>query len=130
MTGGIYLAEGISTISYKDKTILFFDFSNMGKSKEKTIKLINAIGGEYARNPLNSVLALFNVKNIYFDMDILNVFKEARNQFSQYEKKVAVIGVTGLLKTGYNFVVGLSKDSSSVKIFDSELEAKEWLVNN
>lgn len=124
------MVEGVSTISYKGKTILFFDFSNLGKSKEKTIQLINAVGGEYMKNPLNSVLALFNTTNIYFDMDMLNAFKETRNKFNQYEKKVAGIGITGLLKTGFNFVVGLNKDTSSVKIFDSELEAKEWLVSD
>jgi hypothetical protein len=124
------LVEGFSIVSYKGKTILSFDFSNLGKSKEKTMQLIGAIREEYSKNPLESVLVFFNVTNIYFDMDMLNAFKETRDKFGKYEKKVAAIGITGILKTGYNFVVGLTKNNSSLKTFDSELEAKEWLVSD
>lgn len=122
------MAEGFSTITYQNKTILYFDFSVLGKSKEKTLQLINSVGVEYQKYTLNSVLALFNCTDLYFDMDVLNNFKEVRTNYCKYEKKVAGIGITGLLKTGYNFVVGLTNRDSPVKIFDSEIEAKKWLI--
>lgn len=33
----------------------------------------------------------------------------------------------GLQKAGYNFIVGFT--NPKIKAFDTELEAKEWLVN-
>ena len=46
-----------------------------------------------------------------------------------YEKRVAVIGMKGLQKVAYNFIVSLTQ-KDLVKAFDSELEAKEWLVKD
>lgn len=39
--------EGLSSITYKNKTIIYGDYTNVGKSKEKTKELIKAITQTY-----------------------------------------------------------------------------------
>ena len=120
--------EGISTISYQGMTILVIDFSNLGKSKEGTLALIKAMGDEFAKNPLHSVLALINLTNSFFHVNTLTAFKSSREACGPYEKKVAVVGLKGLMKTGFKTVTGSDK-VGTVMAFDSVQEAKEWLVS-
>lgn len=119
--------ETISKISYKTKVIIYCDYSSVGKSKEQTLKLINGIIDEYKKYPLKSVLALINVTNLHFDMDILNLFKESQAKSAPYAKKEAIVGINGLQKVAYNFIAGMT-NNKTMKAFDTELEAKEWLA--
>jgi hypothetical protein len=123
MEGALY------KITYKNKTIHCTDYSVIGKSKEKTIQNIYDATKEWTSQPLKSVLALVNCTNLKFDMEILKVFKETNDQCNPHYKKLAMIGVKGLLKAAYNFVVGLTQNKTT-KIFNTELEAKEWLVSD
>lgn len=61
--------EGISTISYRGKEIYVVDFEGYGKSKDETVRLINAICDELVKNPLNSVLALIDVSKAFFHFE-------------------------------------------------------------
>lgn len=119
--------EKISTINYKGKNIIYANYEPIGKDKEKVFELMACVGEAYKNSPPHSVLALINAGNIEFDMDILKRFKEAQGQYEVNQKKVAIIGVKGLLKAGYNFVIGLTSNKTT-KAFDTEQEAKEWLV--
>jgi hypothetical protein len=122
--------EGFSIITYKDKTIFYSNFSIFQSDpdqKQKILKLMKYGEDEWLKQPLNSVLALINVLNLNFDMEILRYFRESLAKTTHYEKKIAIIGVTGLIKTAYNFVIGLVPNQK-VKTFDTEEEAMEWLV--
>jgi hypothetical protein len=124
--------EVFSKIIYKNKMIYYLDYSafqNDKDRKEKTLQLMKTAADTWSVQPKNSVLSLLNLNNFYFDMDILNAFKESASRTSENEKKMALIGVKGLIKTGYNFVIGLTQNSK-VKVFDTEAEAKEWLVKD
>lgn len=119
--------DGISTVSYQGKQIYIVDFTNYGNTKEDTVKLITLTSEEFAKNPLNSVLALFDVTHAFFHFDTFKAFKNIEETSGTYQKKVAIIGLKGLKKTGFNSIAG--KDSS-IKAFNSELEAKEWLISD
>jgi hypothetical protein len=123
--------EGLSTITYKNKQIYYIDYSGIGESKEKVMQLLTGVVDEYVSKklPPKSVLAITNVTNLHFDSDIINVFKTQREKSLPFEKKVAVVGMKGLQKVAYNFIVTLTQ-KDLVKAFDSELEAKEWLVSD
>jgi hypothetical protein len=122
--------EGLSKITYKNKTILVIDHSSFAKDKttqkENTINLLRAATGEFINKPLKSVLTIVNVENLYIDMDTLKVFKEEGEKIRSYELFTAVIGVKGIAKAAYNFVVGLT--NPYYKVHDSEQQAKDWLV--
>lgn len=126
--------EGFSIITYKNKKIRYVDYSsaifNGPDKKQKILELLEFATNEWLSQPPSSVLAVLNITNTGMDMDLLNAFKESSNRTELHQKKVAIIGVTGLLKTAYNFVVGLTKANSKIKAFDDELEAKEWLVSD
>ncbi len=119
--------KGISTVTYQGKIIYFANFINSGKTKEDTLGLINDIEVEFAKKPLKSILALIDVSNIFFHLETLKAFKNLQNKSNQYCKKVAIIGLRGLMKTGFNSVAG---KNDSVKSFNSEIEAKEWLISD
>ncbi len=121
--------EGLSKISYQGKEIIYVDYSSFGFDKEKALKLINASTEEYMKHPAKSVLALVNVSNLHFDSDIINLMKQTKEKTIPYEKKIAIIGMKGLQKVAYNFVTSLTQ-RDVVKVLDTELEAKEWLVQN
>lgn len=128
--GGIQMA-GISKINYKNKEILYIDYSGLAEDKaqkQKTLEFIKAGTEAYMQYPANSALGLVNVENLYFDMEILSAFKESRNKGGYTIKKEAIIGVKGLIKAAYNFVIGLTNNTT--RAFSSEQEAKEWLVSN
>jgi hypothetical protein len=123
--------EGFSIITYKDKKIFYVDYSNFGLNIDKAFRLIRFATQEYQRLqlPPKSVLAIANFSGLYFNSDLVNVFKEEKEKTSYYEKKVAVIGLKGLQRLGYNYITYLnSKDS--IKIFTNIIDAKEWLVKD
>lgn len=119
--------EGLSNITYQNKKIIYLDYSNIGNSKEQAIQLIKAGTVEYAKYPPKSVIALVNVTNLRFDSEVMSVFKEEQDKAAPYEKKVAVFGLNALQRIAYNFISGSNKNVS-IKAFDSEQEAKDWLV--
>ena len=121
--------NGISTINYKDKTIIYIDYSATEGAKEQIIQILQDAIVEYQEHPKKSVLSLVNFTNFRFDNDILYAFKKSREVCDLYEKKTALFGIKGLLKVAYNFVVQLTQ-RDSVKLVETEIEGKEWLVND
>lgn len=126
--------EGLSKINYKGKEIIRIDYSSFSddkaNQKQKTLQLLAAANEEYAKHPKNSVLAMGVYNNFSFDMDVLSALKKGQNEFGSYTKKSAIVGVKGLLKAGYNFVIGLTNNNNNAKAFESEQEAKDWLVSD
>lgn len=122
--------EGFSKIIYKDKAIRYVNYSLFQSDpdqKQKMLELLAFSQSGRLQQPLNSVLTLINVSNLNFDLDTLQHFKESINITAPYDKKIAVIGVTGLIKSAYKFVVGATP-SQKIRYFQAEPEAKEWLV--
>jgi hypothetical protein len=126
------MVEGLTKVNYKGKEILFLDYSGFAKDKatqkQKTLQLMNGANEEYRKYPPNSALGLGDFTNFSFDMEILSALKKSNSEMSAYIKKSAIIGVKGLLKAGYNFVIGLT--SSNTRAFETAEEAKEWLVSD
>lgn len=127
------MTEGLSIINYKGKNIVYIDYTDFAKDKstqkEKTMRLFSSATEEYQKHPAKSVLGLVNVENVYFDMDILNMFKNARGKHEPHTKKEATLGIKGLAKAGYNFIYGLN-GSDIRKAFNTKEEALEWLVRD
>ncbi len=121
--------DGLSKITYKDKEIIYVDYSSFRLDKEKTFKLIYGSADEYLKHPLESVLALVNLTNLYFDNEIINAFKTAQEETIANEKKVALIGLKGLQILAYNYVINM-KNRDKVRVFENISEAREWLVND
>lgn len=121
--------QEFSLVSYKGKKIHYIDYSNFGSVKEKTLGLIKYSVGECKKLELKSSLTLINVFNLSFDMDIINAFRDSIGDTLPYVNKLAVIGLNGLQTVVYNFITNLSQ-KYLIKAFDSEIEAKEWLIKD
>lgn len=123
--------EEFTKIVYKGKDIFYIDYSKFGFDVGKALKLIRFATEEYKRLqlPPKSVLAIVNVNGLHFDTELINAFKEEKENTAYYEKKVAIVGMKGLQKVAYNFVVTLTQ-RNAVKVFDEISDAKDWLVSD
>lgn len=121
--------EGYSIIYYKDKPIIHLDYTDIGSSKEKVLQLLKYVMEEFPKHPPNSLIVLVDFTNIHVDMDVVNAFKEVRIVIAPHKKKVATSNTQGVLKLAYEFVVSLTHNDF-IRAFDSELEAKEWLISD
>jgi hypothetical protein len=125
--------DGFSIITYKDKQIYYTDYTNVGDSKEKIIQLFNYALAQSLSQPPKSVLSLTNFSNLNVDnvdMDLINFYRSNVVEIANY-KKIAAIGLTGMVYMAYNIFINFVKDYSiNMQAFNSELEAKEWLVSD
>jgi len=120
--------SAIRSILYKGKEIIVIDFSEFGADKEKTLATIAQVFPTLSARPKNSVLTLTNVNGMRFDKEVLDAFKESVMQVKPYQKKAAVIGLKGIQRAAYSIITMMTSDIT--KAFDSEAEAKEWLVTD
>jgi hypothetical protein len=116
--------DRIEFINYKDKKILFLDFSNL--EPKEALDIISKSKGIIAQMPQNSVLTLVNVKNTRFDAELANAFKEYTANNKPFVKAGAIYGLSGFQKVVYNAVMKFS--GRKLPVFEELEKAKDWLV--
>lgn len=115
------------TINYKGVHIFYMDFSDL-KSREE-IKQIMAESINYIRSKdKNSVIALTNMSNMFFNNDIRNDFQEFLKGNKPYIKISAAFGMSGLARFLYNTLMKVT--GRDVRSFEKMEEAQEFLVKN
>ncbi|MCL6588835.1 MAG: hypothetical protein K6U80_02675 [Firmicutes bacterium] len=121
--------DRIRKIQYKDKEIMYLDFTNLNSIKEvdQILSVIQAVNSAVSACPPKSVLTLTNIEGLFFNRDIITAFKKSQDLIKPYQKKAAVIGIHGLQKIAVEAIAALTNDNYT-KTFNNELEAKEWLV--
>lgn len=120
------MKKELRTLEHKGKQILFLDFSH-NNSKEEYLPIIDAAKLWLKNKEPNSVLTLTDVTDAHFNADILTLLKELTSHNKPYVKAGAVVGITRpLAKLAYNTVMAFSK--RTLPIFDTQDEAKDWLV--
>ena len=77
----------------------------------------------------NAAIGLTNCAGLSFDKDILSAIKSSQDRINPYVKKIAMIGMKPVHKAAYNFLLAVTTNKF-MKAFESESEAKEWLVND
>jgi len=119
------MRKEIQLLEFKNKKILFFDFSDC---KKEDIKLIIDDAKQWFQGKQqNSILTLTDVTNTRYDAETLNLFKDFTLHNKPYVLAAAVVGITSpLMKLAYNFVMAVSK--RNVPIFDTREQAMEWLI--
>jgi hypothetical protein len=120
------MRKELQVLEYKEKKILFFDFSH-NNSKEEYIPIIDAAKLWLKDKEPISVLTLTDVTNAHFNAEILNLLKDLTLHNKPYVKAGAIVGITRpLAKLAYNTVMAFSK--RTLPIFDTHDEAKDWLI--
>jgi hypothetical protein len=118
-------ADRVRFIQYKGKTILIEDYSNLGPTPEffETLRTAQEVIGRQAEH---SVLAVVDVSNSTFDMEILNALGKFVKANTPFIKCAAVVGVKGLAEVGLMAVSRLG--GRSFKTFAAKEEALEYLA--
>jgi hypothetical protein len=116
-------------IEYKGKSIYYVDYSNIKTSEEflAIIKSTNAFREELKRDGLKNLLMLVNISGSFVYGDVLAEIKKAASLTKELIAKEAIVGITGSKKILLKILQSFSK--MDFKIFDTEEEAKDWIVS-
>ncbi len=116
--------DRISTIEYKEKKILFADFSFAGK-KEEVLEVIEDYKKFIVQFEEGTVLTLTNFDQAYFDQQINVELKELLKHNKKYVVKSAIIGVSTARKLFLETTAALT--GRKLGVFKTIEEAKEYL---
>lgn len=114
--------ERVQFIIHKGKKILVEDFSSLNPGSEFT-KTIKKAQETIAKEPKESVLAVFDATNCTFNSDMLNQMKVFTTANTPYIKKATVVGMNGLLQVALTTVSKFSgRDFTTFKTRDEALD--------
>ncbi len=116
----------VQTITHKSRQIFFLDFSNL-KTEEEIKSVINESADLIRKQALGSSICLANISEMHFNNQIKELFLNLVKGNKPYMKASAIVGVNGLKQILFNGIMKLS--GRDVKSFDTENQAKEWLVS-
>jgi hypothetical protein len=113
-------------VEHKGRQILYFDFANVSNRDEALRRIADA--KEFvAQQEKGSLLTLTVVTGSAIDREITFEIRELVAHNRPYVKAGAIVGVTGAVRFVYRAVARLT--ARSFELFDSEDDAKDWLVN-
>lgn len=116
----------VEWITYEGKQILYVEYSGAKNESELISILHKEI--EVERQMSEKILCLVNVSDTHatsgYMSELKRLGKEVRNQ---KVSKTATIGVTGVQKVLFNAYIMFTGEIN--KAFDTEKEAKDWLVS-
>ena len=114
-------------ITHKGKTILYCDYSNLKDDVAAVEAEDRAVRAEVVKQPLDSVLELVDVRSTVGSRETVAILKESAKVAKPHLRKVAVIGVQGVVKVLASAVSQVS--GLGLTLFATEEEAKEWFVS-
>jgi hypothetical protein len=112
-------------IEHKGKRILLLDYAGV-RDPEEAIREVRHSMQVVAQQPRKSLLVMTVVRDARYNAAVLQAMKELASHNEPYVKHSAVVGMSGLHRIAYQAVILFSK--RSLKTFDQEAEALEWLV--
>jgi len=121
------MSDRVKLIQYKGKEILFVDYRNLGG--EDYLRVISEF-----RDKLRAELSM-GKDNILYLVDITDSVTgneqyrmqiDLARDFHKNIKAVAVIGVEGFKRFFVNIA---SRILTNMQVFNDEVQAKDWLVN-
>jgi hypothetical protein len=117
----------VNTINHQGKRIFFLDFSNL-KSENEIKSVIEESKTIIRQQALGTTICLANIEEMHFNNQIKDIFLDFVKGNKPYMKASAIIGVKGLRQILFNGIMKVS--GRDVKSFDSENQAKEWLISH
>lgn len=116
---------GFSIINYKGKEIAYIDYR--GLKVEQMMQTLEEATEKSLKDNKKRLL-LTNFTNAYAVPEFMERSKAAGKKTKHLTPKAAIVGLLGakkILLNAYNIFT-----KSSMKAFEDEQKAKEWLVNN
>ncbi|MBN1962221.1 MAG: hypothetical protein JW841_14895 [Deltaproteobacteria bacterium] len=119
------MSNRIKWIQYRGKQVLKVDYQ--GLRGDELLDIMDKVPSFYSGHPLGSVLVLTDVRNTHADEKTMSAIKNLTKKTKPYEKKSAVIGITGIKGILLSAVKVFA--SHSIAPFSDEKEALDWLVS-
>jgi len=117
--------EKTTIINHKGNSIFRMDFSDT-KSEKEIYTIIDESINHIRSKPYASVLAVTNMKNMYFNKNVASKFTQFVKNNKPYIKKSAVFGMSGIARVVFN---GIMKAAGrDIRSFETEVEAKDFLL--
>jgi hypothetical protein len=110
---------------YKGKSILFVDFTNL-RPGDEFLETVNEVQKLIARQPPNSVLAVFDATNARYDIEVVARMKTFVKANTRYIRKSAVVGISGLMLIALNALSNVS--GRKFPVFETQQAALDYLV--
>jgi hypothetical protein len=123
------MTKGAQFIEYKGKSIYYVDYSNIKTNDEfiSVIKQSNSFREKVKSEGKNNLLMLVDISGSFVYGDVLSEIKKAGKITKEITLKEAVVGISGGKKILLKIVQSFT--NMNLKVFDSIVEAKDWLVS-
>ena len=112
-------------IEHQGHRILLLDYSDIQRGDE-ALPAIQRSKEVVAAQPKGSLLVMTVVRNARYNSEVLAAMKDLAAHNAPYVKASALVGMGGLHRIAYQAVILFSR--RTIKTFDSEDEALDWLV--
>ena len=116
-------------ITHRGKRIFLVDLSNFGSDTALLREEAKGIVETVTREPLNSVLAVSDVRGTTGTLDNVSVMKSVVARTNRYVRQRAVVGVGGIRQTLLDMVNRVTGNKQFAVFQDIEA-AKDWLVKD
>ncbi len=112
-------------IKYKDKKVLYIDFSNANK-KDEMIKIMKEAQKEIFASPPDSLLTISNFADCVVDYSLTYELKQYISQNKPYIKAAAILGIGGIKRVILNTVMQITQ--RKFYVFNNLKDALEWII--
>ncbi|MBI5839474.1 MAG: hypothetical protein HZB19_05175 [Chloroflexi bacterium] len=113
-------------IEYKGKKIFYQDFSDLFFNTQAVKQELVEVQSIVINEPNDSVLVMSNFQDTEIGSELMPILNAASKMTKDHVHKTAVLGVTGIKRTLGDLLSRLT--GQPLMYFDTEEEAKEWLV--
>jgi hypothetical protein len=118
--------ERVKWIMYKEKEILFADFS-LSKSEEDVISMTKEVNEKIKSRPKGSSLYIVNMADAYISPSVMGYYKESGIIVNEQCKAWACVGMSKIKSMIFDL---LTKTSGwRAKVFETIQEGKDYVVS-
>jgi len=115
-------------IEQNGKQIFYQDFSNFFFNEKAVIDELREVQNIVLSQPKDSVLVLSNFSNTEITANLMPILNESSSKTKAHVRKTAVLGITGVKRTLGDLLSRIT--GQPLMYFNTEAEAKEWLLKN
>ena len=115
----------VKWIECKGKSILYIDYRGVVEHSDSISLLRTAV--EIEKNSNGNLLILQNFEKTFANDEYMAEVKKLGKDVKDKVSKNALVGITGVKKILLSTYIAISGEKS-IKTFNTEEEAKEWLI--
>jgi hypothetical protein len=115
-------------VSHQGHEIFYYNYTDFGQDAEGLKAEIEAAQSVIEQQPENSMLILVDIRGTVVSREVSALIKDNASHTKLYAKKVAVVGVKGVVRVIADSIGRLTRGTPQT-FFDTPEEAKDWLIS-